>query len=302
MKGRPDCPHCAGRGILIDPDPLKPARVCACVAETKGALPEGALPARYREASFDAFWDWWKAQHREDGIAARLQEAQVLISNALSRGTLPKELALQLDHILHKCGPYAHPETNAPGWKRTKPALQPMGFENLQDWAQKDKLKADHWWISGPPQSGRSTIAAAALRAWSQRTGRAGRFVSVRTLSQELKDVYYDVRSFKNQDFRSERDLIEPLLEASCLVLDDFDRLDGDTRVARAVAELLDRRYAEERPTLLTAIRSPKSLMEPEGHPLGRLEDLSLVRRLQHAHRLELRPTLESLLDTARVA
>lgn len=62
------------------------------------------------------------------------------------------------------------------------------------------------------------------MKACCTREGNAGLFVSVRTFSQELKDVYYDTRSFLNKGFQSERDRMEPLLKAPCLVLDDFDR------------------------------------------------------------------------------
>jgi len=116
----------------------------------------------------------------------------------------------------------------------------------------------------------------------------------MRAFGQELKDVYYDVRSFRDVDFRSERDLVAPLLQADCVVLDDLDRLDPDLRVLRSVAQLLDHRYNEALPTLVTASQWVEALTA-ERFPLLRLEDPSLARRLAQAKRVVLRPTLMRL-------
>jgi DNA replication protein DnaC len=140
-------------------------------------------------------------------------------------------------------------------------------------------------------------LAAAALRAWTERTGRGGSFVSVRTLSQAIKDVYHDVRSYQNQAFQSVRDLIEPLQGQPILVLDDWDRMDSDIRVAQALAQLLDHRYSEELPTLLTASYAPEGMDRRENHPLVRLEDSSLFERLRGAERVEMVPALRPWIE-----
>jgi hypothetical protein len=283
--------------VVLDPDPVQPARPCACAgsAAAQGML-EG-IPARYRAASLDAFWEWWKLQHPRDKITAALASAHQLLEHAAD--SLPLELRSKLDMILHKCGPKPQADGEL-GWRDLKPAQEPQGYRSLFNWTRNDRDPSDFWWIDGPPGSGRSSLAAAALKAWCERLGQPGLFVSVRAFSLELKDIYFDSRSFRNTDFLSERDRMAPLLKAPCLVLDDFDRLDSDIRVVRALAQLLDHRYSQELPTLITAGRWAESLAatDKETYPLLRLEDTSLLRRLAASKRVELRPTLLRLLDS----
>lgn len=232
-------------------------------------------------------------------IVAQLQEAQKLLQSVHNpmAAPLPGDLESKLDFMLHKCGS----KSASSEWK-IKPALEPEGYDSFHRWAKQGPDHGDFWWIEGAPGSGRSSLAAAALKACCVRAGCNGLFVSVRTLSQELKDVYYDTRSYLNKDFMSERDRMEPLISASFLVLDDFDRVDSDTRVIRAFAQLLDYRYAEELPTLLIAGRSLEALQSAGGDifPLAKLEDPNLMRRLSGSRRVVLQPILERLLKQAQ--
>jgi hypothetical protein len=293
------CPLCRGLGIILDPDPVQPARPCNCAAQAAALRILDGLPNRYRNASLEGFWEWWKIQHPREELASALAGAHQLLEHAETRDTLPEDLRSKLDLILHKCGP----KPQAGGdivWRDLRPAQEPQGYRSLYTWARNDRDPADFWWLDGPPGSGRSTLAAAVLRAWCEATGQPGMFVSVRAFSLELKDIYYDSRSFRNTDFLSERDRMAPLLKAPCLVLDDFDRMDADIRVVRALAQLLDHRYSEELPTLITAGRWAESLQatDKETWPLLRLEDNSLFRRLAACKRVVLRPTLERLMES----
>lgn len=280
---------------------MKPAVACGC---TDSAIASGSglgIPDRYAASTFENFWEWWKDRHPRDSVLLSLGKAQELLEHPVSRESLGSDIASKLDHIVSKCAAQ-NPDkitdkTSDTTWKTIRPAQAPSGFQPFQAWAQKDRTATDLWWIDGPTGSGRSSLSAAALRAWCARTGKPGLFISVRTFSQELKDTYYDVRSFQNQDFQSERDRMAPLLDAPCLVLDDLDRLDTDIRVARAMAQLLDFRYAALRPTVITALRWAESLEGDDGYALGRLNDPSLLRRMGQSHRVVLQPTLDRLLS-----
>jgi hypothetical protein len=259
------------------------------VAPDAGSL---GLPARYREADFTRFWKWWNnAQaHHVRALLDRVPDLEDLVSRPPEQvGELEgrEELARLLQALRRK------PEHG----------IRPAGAEGFASWATSGKHRFRHgwelWWLHGPAQSGRSTLAAAGLRAWSERTGKRGRYVSVRTLSQAIKDAYYDVRSFQNQGFQSVRDLVEPLQDQPLLVLDDWDRMDSDIRVAAALAQLLDHRYGEELPTVLTAAYPPEDLARRENHPLNRLEDGSLLERLRGAERVEMVPALKPWIDRA---
>jgi hypothetical protein len=287
MKGKAGCAHCGGSGFLLDPDPRVPARACSCVHALEADAEQMGIPSRYRQASFDTFWEWWKGQHPKAGIQGQVKRAEEVLGLPEELGGPGEDLRRMLEHILHK----------GRAQNSLRPAQEPSGYANLKAWATQGRPPSELWWIDGLPGSGRSSLASAALRAWSTRAGKEGRYVSVRTLSQELKDTYYDVRSFQNLDFRSERDRIAPLMEAPCLVLDDLDRLDPDLRVARAVGQLLDHRYAHECPTLLVASRWVETHFATEGFALARLEDPSLAHRLAQAQRVEMRPTLIRILD-----
>lgn len=290
MKGRVDCPRCHGKGLVFDPDPQKPVLVCGCTADVAPDAEALGLPARYREADFTRFWKWWN-NAQASGVRALLDRVPDL-EELLSR---PPEEVGELE------GRDQLVKLLAALRKRPEHGIRPLGAEGLSQWSTSGKHKFRHgwelWWIHGPSQSGRSTLAAAALRAWSEQTGKRGRFVSVRSLSQAIKDTYYDVRSFQNAAFQSVRDLVEPLQELPLLVLDDWDRMDSDIRIAAALAQLLDHRYSEELPTILTASYAPEAMDRRENHPLVRLEDASLFERLRGAERVEMVPALQFWID-----
>lgn len=290
MRGRSDCPRCQGQGLVFDPDPQKPVVLCGCTVDLAPDEETLGLPARYREAEFSRFWKWWnnaQASHTRALLDRVVDLEDLLARPADEVGDLEgrDDLAKLLQALK----------------RRPEQGIRPAGAEALAQWALNGKHKFRHgwelWWIHGPAQSGRSTLAAAALRAWTERIGRGGRFVSVRTLSQAIKDVYHDIRSYQNQAFQSVRDLIEPLQEQPLLVLDDWDRMDTDIRVAQALAQLLDHRYSEELPTILTAAGPPEAQDRRENHPLARLEDSSLMERLRGAERVEMVPALKPWID-----
>ncbi len=68
MRGRPDCPHCQGSGFLLDPDPMRPARICPCTKEARPELATLQLPARYRETTFAAFFKWWSKEYAPNQV------------------------------------------------------------------------------------------------------------------------------------------------------------------------------------------------------------------------------------------
>lgn len=295
MRARPDCPECQGRGILKDPDPQKPVRPCPCTVE-KGAAPDAlALPARYREADFTAFWRWWKGwegnQKLQGEVTSQLDAFTRLVEedpkNALGlpeRDRFEKVLAATRKSLQH--------------------GTRPLGAEDLMHWATGGRAKFrggwELWWIHGAAQSGKTTLACAALKAVAERTGRPGRFVSVRTLGQQVKNAYYDSRSWQNTDYMSVRDLVEPLKDVPCLVLDEWDQLDGDSRVAAAFAELLTHRYHEDLPTILTALQSPERLAQSPEHPFVRTPDPTLLSRLRAAEQVMMLPALAYWLPHLR--
>ncbi len=276
--------------MILDPDPLKPARLCGCVPEGQQAAADVGLPTRYREADFTRFWKWWNN--------VQASHARTLLDRV---GDLEDLLARPLDEVGEVEGREELSKLLQALRRKPEHGIRPAGAEGLAQWATTGKHRFRHgwelWWIHGPAQSGRSTLAAAALRAWAERTGRSVRYVSVRALSQAIKDAYYDVRSYQNQAFQSVRDLIEPLEAPGLLLLDDWDRMDSDIRVAAALAQLVDHRYGEELPTLLTAAVPPEALERREGHPLARLEDASLLERLRGAERVEMVPALKPWID-----
>jgi hypothetical protein len=76
-------------------------------------------------------------------------------------------------------------------------------------------------------------------------------------------------------------------------VLDDFDRMDPDSRIARSFAQLLDYRHGEKLPTIITASKwvEPKEA-DVEAFPILKLGDASLAHRLGQARRVRLWPTI----------
>ena len=294
MKPKSVCPHCQGKGVIIDPDPCVPARLCGCSSDARDKAAIQGIPERYSEVSMENFWEWWKRRFPDFQVLEELNEARTQLESDVCRESVPMELQNKIVGILSKCAAKSEIEGK---WKSIKPAQEPNGFGALKTWILKDHKTIDLCWIDGTPGSGRSSLASAVLRAWCERFHKAGLFISVRTFSQELKDTYYDTRSWQNTDFQSERDRMAPLQSAPCLVLDDFDRIDSDIRVVRAFAQLLDYRWSQLLPTIITATKWAETLQaDRETYPIMRLEDSSTLNRLSQARRVELVPTLSRLM------
>ncbi|MCL1893498.1 MAG: hypothetical protein FWG02_04570 [Holophagaceae bacterium] len=298
MKAKLNCLLCLGKGVIIDPDPTLPARICSCSKGARGESITQGIPARYRDISIDGFWKWWKGEFPDERIQEELNSARILVENEHCKETIPIDLQNKIAGILSKC---ASRNENEKGWETIRFAQEPNGFGALKTWINRSHRDRDIclWWIDGPPGSGRSSLASAVLQAWCEKVGSTGLFVRVQTFSQELKNTYYDSRSWQNSDFISERDRMAPLEMAPCLVLDDFHRIDTDIRVVRAFAQLLDYRWSELLPTIITATKWAESLQaDGESYPIMKLEDVSLLNRLSQARRVELVPTLSRIMRT----
>ena len=296
MKAKPNCLLCKGKGVIVDSDPCKPVLKCNCLTDAQGSDMAHGIPARYRDVSMDSFFKWWRRMHPDEQILRELNEARAILDNEASKETVAEELQNKLAVVIGKCSSKGDAEK---GRENIRPAQEPNGFGALKTWILKDHKDKCLCWIDGAPGSGRSSLASAALHGWCERARMDGLFVSVRAFSQELKDTYYDTRSWQNTDFRSERGRMAPLLSAPCLVLDDFDRIDSDVRVLRAFAQLLDHRHAEKMPTILTALKWADTLQaDRDLYPLMKLEDASLLSRLSQARRVELVPTLSRLMKS----
>jgi len=296
MKVKAECPLCHGRGVILDADPCAPAKLCSCSTVPRGEA-VGGVPPRYSGVTMESFWEWWKT-HGSNASDARvrekLKEARETMENEMTRVALKIDEQSKIAGILDKC---RGKNEGGGNWKSIRPAQEPNGFGGLKIWIQKDSANKVVCWIDGPPGSGRSSLAAAVLSDWCRHRQKPGLFVSVRTFSQELKDTYYDTRSWQNADFKSERDRTAPLETAPCLVLDDFDRMDSDVRVVRAFAQLLDHRWSQKLPTIITASKWTETLAAGgDTYAITKLEDDSTMQRLLQACRVTLVPTLLFLL------
>jgi len=98
-----------------------------------------------------------QSEHPEAELLSQLDLANQLLMNPMSRGTLKNGLDLKLEHILQKSG-YQPSNQGLGNAKNIRYALQPSGYDQLTGWASQGKSISDFWWISGAPQSGRSTL------------------------------------------------------------------------------------------------------------------------------------------------
>ena len=123
------------------------------------------------------------------------------------------------------------------------------------------------------------------MSAWCGVHGRAGTYRSVRELGKELLNAFAGVYNFDAPKVSMERGLIDPLASAPILVLDDWDRMENDVRVATSLSQLLDARYTTGLPTLIVAAATPKGLWDrgPNAYTLAKITDHQTEKRLEGA-------------------
>lgn len=303
MKGKPGCPRCGGRGVILDPDPMVPAAACSCLAPDAEELIH-RLPKAYKTATLDSFLQWWKGHGERTGqTEMALRNAYASLEASRVGLGIPESIQMMIQGILDQCGVQMTGMEQFT-WKTLGPAIEPNNYRMLSNWAIRGmrpmrNVSANLFWICGEPISGKGFLASAAARAWCEREGRTGLFISCRELRQDTRDIYNDILSFRNKDFVNERDLMEPLLESPMLVLDDIDLVGRDTRILGAICQILDHRNKQELPTILTAGHVPEiSIRRPDRlQVLLDIGESSLMARMSTALRVELVPTIVKLME-----
>jgi hypothetical protein len=260
IKGKRSCSKCKGTGryavTVFDPEigrDDEKIKICACVGDI---LMDGTdIPARLDGFTFDDVVGWWADRVRERNGPRFTAVERVVTPTDTAIGNLRKAVAA------------------------------------MAAWADRtDPNPVDFWWIHGDPSSGRSTLAATAMAVWCQAHGKSGAYRSMRELGKELLNSFAGVYNFDAPKVMLERDLVDPLANAPILILDDWDRMENDVRVATSMSQLLDARYTAGLPTIIVAADTPKNLWERgPSYPLKKIADASAQARLERAKVINLR-------------
>lgn len=99
--------------------------------------------------------------------------------------------------------------------------------------------------LMGPCGAGKTHLAVAALKEIVQR-GHSGLFYDYRELLKEIQD------SYNAESQSTEMSVLDPVLKAEVLVLDDFGASKPSDWVRDTVGHILNSRYNEKRVTILT--------------------------------------------------
>jgi DNA replication protein DnaC len=133
--------------------------------------------------------------------------------------------------------------------------------------------------LMGSCGAGKTHLAVAALRQLMQR-GHGARFYDYREL---LKDIQ---ASYDPDHPVSEMGVLEPVLEAEVLLLDDLGASKPSPWALETIGHILNKRYNEKRVTLLTtnyldpADAPPVSLRMPSGQAVAPAREETLTERL----------------------
>lgn len=152
-------------------------------------------------------------------------------------------------------------------------------FEEREDWQRRMKEKAvqyaknpEGWFIAcGQPGSGKTHICTA-IAGELLRKGIAVRYMLWREDSVPLKAVTTD----KEEYFRR----MEPLKKAQCLYIDDLFKGGTSAPDLKLAFELLDYRYRNDLPTILSTEKNLSDLDEIDEGIGSRIREMSQGRRV----------------------
>jgi len=98
----------------------------------------------------------------------------------------------------------------------------------------------------GPSGLGKTHLAVAIVKLVIARSGAKALFRPMGSLLRQIRDTYNPVMR------SSERQVIQPIMEAELLVLDDLGRERPTDWVEETLTLIIDTRYNERRPTIIT--------------------------------------------------
>ena len=113
--------------------------------------------------------------------------------------------------------------------------------------------------LNGPPGIGKTHIAVAVLRRVIERTGARGLFYDTRELLRVIRSTFNPVTR------TAEMDILQPVMTAELLVLDDLGAEKPSEWVEETMNLIVNTRYNERRPTIFTS--NYEDLPDEEGDP-----------------------------------